>query len=561
MNDRVAAINTKDKKHSRPNVLFVMADEWRAQAFGYAGDANAHTPAIDLFSRESIDFQNAVAGASVCGPSRASLVTGQYPLTHGVYINDVPLKPKKITLGEAFANAGYKTGYIGKWHLHGSPEGRYERKLSPIPKAKRFGFEYWKVCECTHNYNHSIYYDGDDPEPKVWEGYDAIAQTKDACRFVEEHSNNDTPYFLVLSWGPPHFPLSGAPPRYQAMFANRDIRLRDNVPTADRDHAIADLRGYYAHGAALDDCFKMLLDTLERTKSVDNTIVVFTSDHGDMLYSQGLEHKLYPWEESICVPFLLRYPHKFGRQERRTPALLNTPDIMPTLLGLSGLSVPDGLQGKDFSASFLDVSTDPLHDSAFLSLPVPIFNARWDGIAEYRGVRTQRYTYVRSLHGPWLLYDNATDPYQKNNLCHDPAMKEIRIQLDDALNGWLHKLDDEFLPAAVYLRRDGLENFIETRVPAGKVASPWDDWKSTANTPEPQGYSIDTSISSLLDNPAAREILLQIIPDLVTSPPQFSRWQSLSLRIAQLFYPARISQTDLRELDDALSKLHGIANA
>src|SRR5688572_11403729 len=149
-----------------------MADEWRAQALGYAGDPNAHTPTIDRFAKESVNFEQAVAGCSVCCPARASLVTGQYPLTNGVYINDVELQPKDVTLGEAFRNAGYRTGYIGKWHLYGSPDGRYGRRESYIPPASRFGFDYWKAAECTHDYNHSLYYEGNDQNRKYWPGYD-----------------------------------------------------------------------------------------------------------------------------------------------------------------------------------------------------------------------------------------------------------------------------------------------------------------------------------------------------------------------------------------------------
>src|SRR5437016_12916743 len=133
----------------RPNVLFILADEWRAQATGYNGDPNVRAPVLDRFASQSVDFQTAVSGCAVCCPYRASLLTGQYPLTHGVFINDVELKPKNTTLGEAFAQAGYRTGYIGKWHVYGSPDGNYGRRLAYIPPEKRFGFEYWKACECT----------------------------------------------------------------------------------------------------------------------------------------------------------------------------------------------------------------------------------------------------------------------------------------------------------------------------------------------------------------------------------------------------------------------------
>ena len=172
----------------------------------------------------------------------------------------------------------------------------------------------------------------DDPAPKYWPGYDAIAQTEDACRFIERRSAAG-PFLLVLSLGPPHFPYATAPERYREMYAGRELRLRRNVPDGQRTQAAEILRGYYAHMSALDDCFGRLLRTLDRAGAAEDTIVVFTSDHGDMMLSQGLTTKLYPWDESIRVPFLLRYPRTFGRKRRRIQTPLNSPDIMPTLLG------------------------------------------------------------------------------------------------------------------------------------------------------------------------------------------------------------------------------------
>src|ERR1700693_1494377 len=145
-----------------PNVLFIIADEWRAQATRYNGDPNVRTLNLDKLAKESISFDNAVSGCPVCCPARASIMTGQYPLTNGVFINDVELKPNAPTLAETFAKAGYSTGYIGKWHLYGSPDGNYGRRLAPVPPEKRLGFDYWKACECSHEYNHSLYYEGND---------------------------------------------------------------------------------------------------------------------------------------------------------------------------------------------------------------------------------------------------------------------------------------------------------------------------------------------------------------------------------------------------------------
>ena len=461
-----------------PNVLFVLADEWRAQATGYNGDENAHTPTLDRLASESVNFQNAVSGTPVCCPSRASLQTGQYPLRHSVFINDVELKPNGPTLAQVFAQAGYRTGYIGKWHLYGSPDGNYGRRLAPVPRDKRFGFDYWKACECTHEYTHSLYYQGDNPTPKYWDGYDAIAQTNDACDFIARSSARPNPWFLMLSLGPPHFPYGTAPERYQALYKHVPIKLRPNVPADRRDEAERTLRGYYAHIAALDDCLQRLLAALQRINVADDTVVVFTSDHGDMMLSQGLTTKLYPWDESIRVPFLLRYPRLYGGRDRRLRIPFNSPDIMPTLLGACGLEVPGSVEGKDWSKAIAGAPA-PRSAGALLSLPVPITEARRYGFAEYRGLRTERYSYVRSIHGPWLLYDNERDPWQMHNLCNRAEGKEIQRELDRSLDAELRAIKDDFLPAAEYVRRAGVGHYREVNTAAGRSRSPWGDWQST----------------------------------------------------------------------------------
>ena len=179
--------------------------------------------------------------------------------------------------------------------------------------------------------------------------------------------------------------------------------------------------------------------------------------------------KLYPWDESIRVPLLIRYPRKFGHKARRERTPINSPDLMPTLLGLAGLPIPESVEGTDFFHAPAP--------AAFINLPVPITEARRYGFAEYRGLRTERYTYVRSIKGPWLLYDNQRDPFQMHNLCD--KNRELRSQLDRALDAVLRKRKDEFLPASEYVKRAGLQHYQEVNVPVGRHPSPWGDWDST----------------------------------------------------------------------------------
>lgn len=432
----------------RPNIVFILADQWREQAFGYTGDPNARTPHIDRLATQGLVLTNAISTCPVCAPYRASLHTGQYPLTHGVFINDVPLKQDAVSLGQAFRQAGYRTALIGKWHVDG--HGR----LSFIPPERHQGFEFWRACECTHEYNHSLYY-GDTDEKHYWKGYDAIAQTTEAEAYIQNHRKE--PFLLVLCWGPPHDPYPTAPERFQRMFKPENIRLRPNVPADSRDTTRRELAGYYAHCAALDECVGRISDTLERYGLSDNTILIFTSDHGNMLHSHGEWDKQRPYDESIRVPFVMRWPSGLGNGQHTLTAPLGTPDIMPTLLGLCGIPKPATVEGDDLSAWIRGAQPD--EDRAVLiECPSPFGNwTRATGGREYRGLRTKHNTYVRSLNGPWLLFDNQADPYQQHNLIGDARYTALQAQLDTRLTKELKRRGDEFRPGEDYLKKWGYQ--------------------------------------------------------------------------------------------------------
>lgn len=434
----------------RPNIVFIFADQWRAQAAGYAGDPNARTPNLDRLVRESVNFSNAVSACPVCSPYRASLLTGRYPLSHGVFLNDVPLLDKSPSIAQAARQAGYDTGYIGKWHLLGSASG-YENRAAFIPRERRLGFDFWRAMECTHDYNASDYY-ADENVKLRWEGYDAFAQTREAQGYIRGHAQGK-PFCLFLSWGPPHNPYQTAPQKYRDLFKEEDIVLRANVPSANAAAARKDLAGYYAHIAALDDALGDLLGTLKEASLEEDTIFVFTSDHGDMLYSQGRRNKIVPYDESCRIPFLLRYPRAHGPVGRTVTTPINTPDIMPTLLGLGGIPIPASVEGTDFSG-IVRGGAGRDDEAALLVVPVPFgsFPLRSGG-KEYRGLRTTRWTYVEDARGPWLMFDNDEDPYQLNNLAGDPARAGLRRDLADALCKKREAVNDDFRPAGDILSR------------------------------------------------------------------------------------------------------------
>jgi arylsulfatase A-like enzyme len=434
----------------QPNVVFVFSDQHRAQAVGYAGDPNVRTPVMDQLASQGINFTTAVSAVPVCSPYRACLLTGQYPLTHGIFVNDVNLSHQSVTLADAFSDAGYDTAYIGKWHVDGHGRSSF------IPPERHLGFDFWRVLECSHNYNQSYYYADDDPTVRMWDGYDAEAQTVAAQDYIRQHSK-EKPFLLVLSWGPPHNPYQTAPQQFKDQYKSQEIQLRPNVPLEYSDTAQKQLAGYYAHISALDQYLGELQQTIKDVGLDEDTIFIYTSDHGDMLWSQGEQRKQRPWDESILVPFLLMYPALFGKDGREVSIPINSPDIMPTLLGLCDIPVPATVEGKNY-APYLLGETQEHSEGALIECIQPF--GEWyphedSSAREYRGLRTERYTYARDLKGPWLLYDNLQDPYQMQNLCGTSEYQDVQQHLDGLLEEMLKSLGDEFLPGAEYMRRWG----------------------------------------------------------------------------------------------------------
>lgn len=489
----------------RPNVVFIFADEWRARATGYAGNRDVETPVLDALAAGSVNATHAVSGCPVCCPYRASLMTGQYPLTHGVFINDVELDPDCDSIARVFGRGGYDTAYIGKWHLHGSPDGHGGRRKERVPRSHQLGFDTWMGYECCHDYWNSPYYLNDDPTEHRWAGYDAFAQSQAAADYIRAHAhartsardagpeagqgeaegaerdgegNRDRPYLLMLSWGPPHFPLHTAPEPYRMCYADRDLSIPPNVPEAHRDAALAELRGYYAHIAALDDALQVVLHAVDETDP-DNTLVVVTSDHGDMAWSQGLPHKLYPFDESIRVPFLLRWPaglDPVGGASGTTSIPIDAPDILPTLAGLCGLSgaVPEAVEGRDWSPILRGEAQATGDEAALLGVAAATTWMRAYDLPPYRGLRTARHTYAaaRTARGvePWLLFDNHVDPEQMHNLVYRPEAAGLQAELHARLLARLEALGDRFEPGATYLERAGRSHYAEANWP---IRTPW----------------------------------------------------------------------------------------
>lgn len=423
-----------------PNLVLLLADQHRGCDLHCAGNQILLTPNLDQLAREGMRFDNAIANCPVCTPSRATLLTGKYPLAHRCISNDLPLPADRETIASVLSRRGYKTGYIGKWHLDGIPRS----KFTP-PGPRRMGFnDFWAAYNCHHDYLNPKYY-LDNSDLIEGYGYEPDIQTNLAIDFLRSASSS--PFFLMVSYGPPHDPYDRVPLHYKGFYDPEKIPLPSNC-IQPNPKAIA---GYYAHITALDVCIGKLLRSLDDLGLQENTLIVYTSDHGDMLWSHGRINKQQPWEEAIRVPLIMRLPRRIPRN-RNTDLLLGTADLAPTLLSITGSEIPAEMQGRNLSQQIeYGEGTKPGSTPIFDILPCDQAK-QWNG-KPWRGVRSERYTYARWIDRGWILFDNQKDPLQMNNLIDHPNYKNLQKQMEDELQKWLLAMNDAFLPEDELLER------------------------------------------------------------------------------------------------------------
>lgn len=426
----------KAEQVRKPNIVYILTDQWRSSSLGYADNPDVITPNIDQFALESVNFKNAVSVSPVCTPHRASLMTGRYPTTTGMFLNDLYLPDEELCMAEIFKSAGYKTSYLGKWHLDG--HGR----LNNVAPERRQGFDYWKALECSHNYNNMPYYENEDPEMKYWNDFSPFAIAEDANKYISEQAKSDSSFLLFVSIAAPHFPHHSAPQEIKNLYADSELAIPSNVPEERKAQAAKELLGYYEQCTATDEAVGRILSKIKEVQLWDNTIVVFTSDHGEMMGAHGVQPfaKQLAWDESIKVPFLISYPSIGENKGAVVNAPINTPDILPSLLGLAGVEIPTSIEGKDISD--LIKSPDPEADRVALVMSVCPF-AKEYAFDEYRGIRTKQYTYVSSPDSATLLFDNILDPYQLNNLVSNRDSKPLKEEMDVKLRLALRQIGDE----------------------------------------------------------------------------------------------------------------------
>lgn len=474
---------TPEAAKSGPNLVFVLADQLRYQSCGFAGDPDARTPNLDTLAGQGVVFRNAISGHPVCAPFRASLFTGKYTTSTGMVINELRMNPNHECLGHVLTRNGYETAYIGKWHLWANELGNhYDAKNSFVPPGPyRLGFDgFWAAYNFHHQYYRG-YYHTDSLEKIPFAGYEPDAQTEMAMGLIEKYARGDKPFALILSVGTPHDPWGpdNVPPEYYAMFGDVDGKPRfklppnykpENDPYADnwgryqnaeeRASLLRMKRGYYAMTANLDWNLGRLMKAIDDAGIRDNTVVVFTSDHGEMMGAQGRRAKNIFYEEAVRVPFVMRWPGRIPAAGT-SDACLNTPDIMPTLLGMAGLPVPAKVEGMDLShCAFGKPGSEP--EAAFLQNTGAC--AIWEDGYEWRALRDKRHTYaIYRKDRKELLFDNVADPYQMKNLAGDGGHERTLAKFRDMLETRMKEIDDTF-EASSYYRDHWVKDRIITRV-------------------------------------------------------------------------------------------------
>ena len=469
------SVAEQPERAKQPNIIYLLADQLRYPSCGYAGDEKARTPNLDRMACEGVNFRQAVSHMPVCSAYRASLFTGKYTTGTGMVINELRINPNQTCLGHMLTRAGYDTGYIGKWHLYANQLGHhFEPKNSFVPRGPhRLGFDgYWAAYNFHHNY-YGSYYHTESPE-KIFYGDDVFepdAQTDLALEFLAGKKSGQAPFFLMVSYGTPHDPWvkSNVPKKYYDMFEDVKFDVPPNYsdemdPYGDGWSNIKKnpekidewMRNYYAMTANLDWNVGRILEAVDQAGLAEETLIVFTSDHGEMFGGHGRMKKNIFYEEAARVPFLMRWKGRIPAGSV-SDACLNSPDIMPTLLGMAGLNaqIPNEAEGMDLSHLALgQPGREP--EAAFLLNTGAC--AVWQDGHEWRALRDKRFAYAifrgggpKNLPRKEVLFDNVADPYQMKNLidhaAHRPRIEKYRAMLKTKMV----QLNDTF-PASTWYR-------------------------------------------------------------------------------------------------------------
>ena len=421
----------------KPNVLILYPDQMRFDAMGCSGNPLVKTPHIDRLASQGVRFDHAYASFPLCCPFRASVMTGKFAHAHGMYANHYPISLEQTFLAEVFRDHGYRTGYIGKWHLDGGIKHGY------IPPDRRLGFDWFVGFNRGHEYFNSIFYRQDDPTPRVSKRYEPDVQTDHLLEFLDE--TDERPFLAMVSWGPPHPPLV-MPEEYETMYAEDEVPVRENSP--DEAGSRAFLARYYGMVTAIDDNVGRIMNYLDEKGLCDNTIVYFVSDHGEMAGEHGLYDKRVYYEASMRVPLIVRWPEKLAGDRVADGLVYPGVDLMPTLLELCEIPIPDSVQGTSFAPVLRDETTsghDVIHYKWLMESdgPEKVLTAR-------RGMRTHDWLYAATQSGPEVLFNLRNDPLEMDNLVNRASHRDIVEELDGTMKTHMDETNDDWGTTAIF---------------------------------------------------------------------------------------------------------------
>ena len=451
----------------QPNLVFIFADQYRRASLGFLNEDPVQTPNINQLAQEGVFFSKAVSNHPLCSPYRAMLMTGQYPLTNGVVANCESsrtefgnyLKKDATTFSDVLAQSGYSAGYVGKWHLDGpKPTAPNEKKVwdSWCPPDSRHGFSFWYAYG-THNQHDNPYYwttnaaENEITKVKKWSPEHEADVIIDYLKNNNNQRDTSKPFALFWSINPPHTPFTQVPEKYKQAYNGQDYKTLLNRPNVQYTNNIEVKRGdrgvdarlhqagdYFAAVNGVDDQIGRVIAQLKEMGLYENTIIVFSADHGEMLGSQGLMHKNVWFREAYEIPFIVHYPKKV--KPKTDNLLLSVPDYMPSILGLMGLSknIPKAVEGNDYSKVFFDKPvTRPDKQLYFGSEPE-------NPSSGTRGFKNDEYTFavVKGQDGSkfFYLYNDKKDPYQMTNLWGKNPMLDQKMNQE--LTDLLKKMND-----------------------------------------------------------------------------------------------------------------------
>tara|TARA_R110002095_G_scaffold111049_1_gene97115 strand:+ start:12103 stop:13767 length:1665 start_codon:yes stop_codon:yes gene_type:complete len=483
----------------RPNIIFIMADDHATQAisvYGHPISQLAPTPNIDRIANEGAIFKNNFCTNSICGPSRAVILTGKHSHINGFKMNGDRFDGSQQTFPKLLKNAGYKTAVIGKWHLHGVPEG----------------FDYWNILQDQGNYYNPNFV-AVNPETKkvdttMIQGYATDIVTEDAIRYLEKIKDDTAPFMMMVQHKAPHrnwmpalrhvnkydnvkFPVPDtyftdhegsmaskeqSQTIYVDMYEGHDLKMTKKKGNpelahnpwktdfermtpeqrADWDKAYqpkndafhdANLSGkdldlwklqrylqdYLATIAAVDEGVGKILDYLKANNLEENTIVVYTTDQGFYLGEKGWFDKRFMYEESLGMPMLMKFPGAI-KPGTKVTALTQNLDFAETFLDFAQVEIPNDMQGKSLKPLLTNtIEDEDFRDAIYYHYyDFPAFHM----VKKMYGVRTKRYKLIHVYDDidEWELYDLETDPSEINNVINDENYDAIEVKLRERLN-------------------------------------------------------------------------------------------------------------------------------